>query len=86
MNRTLLRGRIGLAFLLVVIVAALSIILIYHAAELSKESIGLISGGIGALSTVMIFAVHALFSPNAEARDQNPTQPPVAASLPGVKP
>lgn len=80
MNRTLLLGRIGLAFLLVVIVAVLVVILIFHGTAMSREAIGLVSGAIGALTTVMVFAAHAIYAPNAQMREEgvppaNPTQP-----------
>lgn len=77
LNMTLLRGRLGLAFLLVLIVAALAVVMIFNAGVLSKEAVGLISGSAGALGTVMIFAVHSVYSAHAQAAEpeENPTAP-----------
>ncbi len=85
MNRTLLRARIGLAFFLAFVISLLTTILLVRGVALAADSRELLATLIGSLSTVMVFAVHAIFAKNAEADPpQVPTQPPEAAAKPGV--
>ena len=85
MNRTLLRARIGLAFFLAFVISLLTTLLLVRGAALVAASRELLATLIGSLSTVMVFAVHAIFAKNAEADSAPvPTQPPQAAAKPGV--
>lgn len=86
MNRTLLViARCVIALLLLVGIFGLVVLLLYENPTLAADTKGIVEGAIAQLVILLGFVVHAIFAPGAQV-SENPTLPPQAANLSGVKP